>query len=390
MTRINNATVAKWIKQGSAKPCGVRYTIGQSVSLHVKGRSALYVFKYRDPIKKIFTSEVLGSAVDLTWVDALAATKPIRERLRAGTALASPRGASASGQTFAQVMEAWIKKRSTDKWSADASEEQSYRRLMRETPAFCALPVASITSDDVAAALRQYVARGTLVGADKHRKRIKAAMEYAILRGWRTLGNPAKAGVIAQPKSEDETHHPALPWPEVPAFMKRLLTSGTAGSRALAFIILTASRAGKVQTATWSQVRDGIWSPDGNSNKGAVPVPLTPAMLALIGKPGEPDASVFGVTKHAFDGVLAGLPSDVAGRAPTIHGFRSTFRTWARANKKDSETAELCLGHTVGSKTSRAYDRVNETLALRRELLASWSAFAMGSKVARGVPATRR
>jgi integrase len=383
MPRINHATVSKWIRQGSEKPCGQRYTIGQSVSLHVKGRSALYVFKYRDPSTKKFSSRVLGSAINLTWIDALAATKPIREQLRAGTALTSPRGVPAGGQTFAQVLEAWIEKRSTEKWSADASEEQSYRRLMRETPALCALPVASITSDDVAAALKQYVVAGTLVGADKHRKRIKAAMEYAILRGWRTLGNPAKAGVIAQPKSEDETHHPALPWSEIPAFMKRLLASGTAGSRALAFIILTASRAGKVTGATWSQIRDGIWSPDGNSNKGAVPVPLTPAMLSLIGKPGEPDASVFGVTKHAFDGVLAGLPSDVEGRAPTIHGFRSTFRTWARANKKDSEVAELCLGHSVGSKTSRAYDRVAETVELRRELLAAWSAFACGRTLKR-------
>jgi integrase len=379
MTRINHATVSKWIRQGSEKPCGQRYTIGQSVSLHVKGRSALYVFKYRDPSTKKFSSRVLGSAVDLTWVDALAATKPIRERLRAGTALKQV-GAPAGGQTFAQVLEAWIEKRSTEKWSAGASEEQSYRRLMRETPAFCALPVASITSDDVAAALRQYVVAGTLVGADKHRKRIKAAMEYAILRGWRTLGNPAKAGVIAQPKSEDETHHPALPWSEIPAFMKRLLAKNTAASRALAFIVLTASRAGKVQTATWSQVRDNIWWPDGNGNKGAVPVPLTPAMLALLGKPGDHDALIFGITKHAFDGVLAGLPSDVEGRAPTIHGFRSTFRTWARANKKDSETAELCLGHSVGSKTSRAYDRVTETVELRRELLAAWSAFATGRK----------
>jgi integrase len=160
--------------------------------------------------------------------------------------------------------------------------------------------------------------------------------------------------------------------------MKRLLASGTAGSRALAFIILTASRKDKVTSATWSQIRKGVWSPDGNSNKGAVPVPLTREMLALIGKRGEPEASIFGVTRHAFDGVLAGLPSDVEGRAPTIHGFRSTFRAWGRAKKKDSEIVELCMSHVIGTKTSRAYDRVPETLPLRRELLAAWSSYACG------------
>jgi integrase len=313
----------------------------------------------------------------MTWVDALAATKPIREQLRAGTAITAP-GAPAGGMTLAEVLEKWIEKRITEKWSEGSGEAAAYRQMIRETPKLCALPVASITSDDVEAALQPMVAAGFLVAADKHRKRIRAAMKFAILRGWRTLGNPAEAGVIAQPKSEDEVHHPALPWSEIPAFMKRLLASGTAGSRALAFIILTASRKDKVTSATWSQIRKGVWSPDGNSNKGAVPVPLTREMLALIGKRGEPEASIFGVTRHAFDGVLAGLPSDVEGRAPTIHGFRSTFRAWGRAKKKDSEIVELCMSHVIGTKTSRAYDRVPETLPLRRELLAAWSSYACG------------
>ena len=62
------------------------------------------------------------------------------------------------------------------------------------------------------------------------------------------------------------------------------------------------------------------------------------------------------------------------GDRATVHGFRSSFRTWA---SECTETAhavmELCLAHTVGNAVERAYAR-SDLLDKRRVLMAQWGA----------------
>jgi integrase len=369
MTRIN---VAKWIREGSASPHGKRHTLGQSVSLHVKGNSALWIFKFRDANKR-FTSRMLGPAVGPQKLDpseALAAAGRIRAQLKAGAAIATR--TVGSGETFADMLALYVNKKQQE-WSAGSDEAEAYARLLRDAPAFGKLAITSISGADIVAALKPWADKP--VAAIKHMKRVSAVFKHAMLLGHATA-NPASVKLL--PKPENEEHHPALPWQSLPAFFAKLRAVGSPAARALAFTILTAARVGKVKSATWGQIKGGVWNVEGNRVKNAMPVPLTPAMLALIGERGADDAPLFaGLNKHSFDGMLDGLPSDVPGRLPVPHGFRSTFRGWARANKKDSEVAEMVLGHTIGSRTTRAYDRVGETMELRRELLTSWSDFAL-------------
>jgi integrase len=351
-----------------------RHSFGNSLSLHVRGASALWTFKYRDRETKAFRSKVLGS-----YHDGMGLTEARAGRAKFWHELINRR--PSSGMTLGEVLEAWITKRTAEDWTEGSEEGDKYRRLIRECPTLCALPVADVTSDDVEAALAPWLNAGKLVMADKQRKRIKAAIDYAILRGWRAnAANPARVGIISKPNPDSEVNHPALPWRELPGFMAELLADQSAAARALAFTILTASRNGKVRAATWSQIKDGVWIPEGNRVKGTVAVALSPILLKLIGDPGKPGALIFGeLGRHAFDDLAVGLPSDTPGRSATIHGFRTSFRTWARAQKLDSETAEQCLGHLVGSKAARAYDRDgDDTLELRAELLAKWTAFVCG------------
>ena len=65
-----------------------------------------------------------------------------------------------------------------------------------------------------------------------------------------------------------------------------------------------------------------------------------------------------------------GLKGQVTG-----HGFRSTFRDWAReVSHYPSELAELSLGHTVGTKVERAYAR-GDALKKRCAVMQSWADF---------------
>ena len=64
------------------------------------------------------------------------------------------------------------------------------------------------------------------------------------------------------------------------------------------------------------------------------------------------------------------------GRKETVHGFRSTFRTWVDEELDDDMrlTAEQALGHTSGGKIEGAYRR-GHMLEKRRRLMRSWANF---------------
>ena len=61
----------------------------------------------------------------------------------------------------------------------------------------------------------------------------------------------------------------------------------------------------------------------------------------------------------------------------TIHGFRTSFRTWA-SEQTDYPHAvcEHALAHTVGSDVERSYAR-SDLFERRRGLMADWAAYVM-------------
>ena len=63
------------------------------------------------------------------------------------------------------------------------------------------------------------------------------------------------------------------------------------------------------------------------------------------------------------------------GTTTTLHGFRSSFRTWA-AEKADTtrDIAEMCLAHQVGSDIERSYAR-SDLFEKRRALMDAWAGF---------------
>jgi integrase len=83
-------------------------------------------------------------------------------------------------------------------------------------------------------------------------------------------------------------HHAALPYSELPAFMKELRQEDGTGPRALEFLILTAARSGEVTGATWDEIDldTATWVIPGSRMKGGREhrVPLSPQAIDLLKK----------------------------------------------------------------------------------------------------------
>jgi integrase len=56
----------------------------------------------------------------------------------------------------------------------------------------------------------------------------------------------------------------------------------------------------------------------------------------------------------------------------TVHGFRSSFSTWAHANGAEPHVVERCLAHVSGDKVAAAYNRH----AYDREAAKLWQKWA--------------
>lgn len=62
----------------------------------------------------------------------------------------------------------------------------------------------------------------------------------------------------------------------------------------------------------------------------------------------------------------------------TVHGFRTSFRTWA-AERTDipREVCEMALAHTVGNGVEQAYSR-SDLLEKRKSLMQQWDFYLSG------------
>jgi integrase len=178
-------------------------------------------------------------------------------------------------------------------------------------------------------------------------------------------------------------HHPALPYAEASNFMTAL--SGAAGTAPamLGFLILTACRTNEVVDARWSEIDrpSSTWLIPGERmkmNQDHV-IPLSDPVLAILdhmrdGGQGElifpnPDGGVF--SENAMLAVLNRLGYGHV----TVHGFRSTFATWAEeCTDYPDGVREAALAHKYKSETTAAYQR-GQKLEKRRALMKDWANF---------------
>ena len=184
-----------------------------------------------------------------------------------------------------------------------------------------------------------------------------------------------------QRRANGVKHLAAMPWRELPAFMRKLRAEPDNAARALELAILCASRPGEALGARWSEIDfdAATWIIPAERMKGHREhrAPLSRTVIELLGN--LPQAG-----EHVFIGRGDARPSAhmlvrVLRRMGyanlTAHGFRSAFRDWASERTTyPNHVIEQALAHTVGSAVERAYRR-GDLLDQRRCLMQDWADF---------------
>jgi integrase len=246
------------------------------------------------------------------------------------------------------------------------------------------IPVDRITTEDVLAVLTPLwnEKRET---ASRLRGRIERVLNTAKAKGFRSGENPAawrdhlETVLPGRPKLA-RGHHAALPYDDAPAFMRGLRERDGTAARALEFIILTAARSGEALGARWSEIDldAQVWTIPAERMKAEREhrVPLSEPAVAILREQSKVRNADF-----VFPGVRKGRPISAAALktcmgncAATVHGFRSTFRTWAgNETAHPREIAEHALAHRLGDATEQSYNHA-DYLAKRRRLMNDWAA----------------
>jgi integrase len=231
--------------------------------------------------------------------------------------------------------------------------------------------------------------------AKRVRGRIESILDWARVSGYRRGENPARwRGNLdkllpKQSKVRRVKHHAAMPHADVPDFMEKLRQKDGSSVRALEYCILTASRTGEVLGAKPVEVdlREKLWTVPADRMKGGKEhrVPLCLRALELAGQ--GSDRYLFPSRYHSdkplSNMAMLMLLDDLGAGEFTVHGFRSTFKDWARDRTRfDNYVVEAALAHVSGDKVETAYAR-SDVLEKRSKLMNAWAEYCAAK------PATR-
>ncbi|WP_298107444.1 integrase arm-type DNA-binding domain-containing protein [Bradyrhizobium sp.] len=378
---------------------------GASLSLKIRSGSALWIYKFRDGVS--FRSTSLGSyhhGVGLTEArnkrNAFAGRRYEQRIPRRGLAVIKsapepvepesepdvPPGTGAKRMRFADVVDSLIAKRSVSEWKVKSREPDNYRRL--KTGRLGGLWADEITHKDVEKELQTRWG-DALTNAEKMRARIEVVLNHAIAKEARAndVPNPALKDIIKEliPAAPKSTPRAAMHRKDVPALMAELVADGSPSARALAFAILTVGRNVEARQADWSEIVGSAWIIPGGREERSMKegqehaVPLSAAALALLGKR-KASGLIFGaLPNHALNDKLGALRPN---SGVTVHGFRTSFTSWAKAAGYSKEMRELAKAHAAGRTATELayehYDRADQLHTLR-PMLQAWSDFATQS-----------
>ena len=296
----------------------------------------------------------------------------------------------------------WRSQKHGDQWSRSL-EQYAFPIIGQE-------PVATIDNSHVLAVLNPIWARIPET-AQRVRQRIEAVLNHARAQGLRSsqLANPAAwkgnldATLPARRRISPVEHRSALPWQQMPAFMEALASRDGIGAKALAFIILMASRTGAVRLMRWNEIdlAARVWTAPAQNMKAKkahrTPLPQAAIDLLLAVQPlaSSPADLVFpsptsgrSLSDMTLSMMVRGMATDklpddapprwkdIEGRPIVPHGFRSTFKDWSMAHGWQDALSEKALAHTDKNSVRKAYAR-DDLLDQRRPLMDAWAAHCL-------------
>ena len=281
------------------------------------------------------------------------------------------------------------------RWKSEKVAYNWMHRLERHAMAHLAdLPVDAIGREDILKVLSPIWAEKPETGR-KVRRYLKQVFSWAQAHGHveHNLAGEAIDGALPSMPSVKQNFR-ALPYQEVGEALEiiRASRASMSAKACLEFVILTACRSGEARLAEWSEIdlAEREWRIPASRMKSGKEhrQPLSAQAVEVLERvrslsSGEglifpspvrkgQELSNMSLTKILRDNGLAARC--------VVHGFRSSFRTWA-AEKTNADHAvmELCLAHAVGSSVEQAYAR-SDLFAKRARLMEQWGRFVAGGE----------
>ena len=186
-----------------------------------------------------------------------------------------------------------------------------------------------------------------------------------------------------------KAHLRALPYEEVGAALRTVDESQTspASKLCLAFLVFTAARSGEARGATWDEIdmEGTTWTVPGSRMKAGEEhrVPLSDQVLGvlMLARQLEDGSGLCFPSPLRPGRILSDMTLTkilrsigLADRA-TVHGFRTSFRTWSMEQTDTPwAVAEAALAHQLGGSVEQAYAR-SDLFLRRRTLMQQWAEY---------------
>ena len=354
---------------------------GRGLSLRVRRTASGRITKtwrQRVRIDGRLTSIGLGPYPEVTLAEARQKALDNSRGIRLGQ---DPRGGRGV-PTFADAAERTIELH-RDAWKAGSPLPEQWESTFRLHAApLLDKPADRITSADVLRCLTPIWNSKPAAGR-KARHRISAVFRWCIGRNYRP-DNPVDRAVAALPRvnGTGPEHYRALPDKEVRTALRAIRRLGDAPSAAalcVELIVLTTVRGGEARGARWDEIdlESARWTIPALRMKAGreFTVPLSTGALDVLERARALSGESALVFPSRSGGPLAvNAPGRVlrgAGVDSTLHGFRSSARSWMAESGVPAEVAEACLAHVPRSRVVQAYQR-SDLLERRAEVLQAW------------------
>lgn len=367
-----------------------KHADGGGLTLLVKpGGAKLWRFRYRYAGKENMLA--FGQFPEVSLAEARQRRDDARAKLRSGIDPSMERRETkvaarvARSQSFRAVADDWVAQ-NLNRWipSHVVRVESSLKRDI--LPSLGERPISEITAAEILAVLKRVEKRDALEQAKRVLQRITGifALGVATLR---CPSNPARELRDAMKKQPRVKHRASLPLDKLPDYLKRLdkLSADPVTLAALKLVMLTCVRVRELVEAPWAEfdLDAAEWRIPAERMKmhreHVVPLSrqavgilrglhkLTGRHALVFASPSNPKRPLSG------NALLMSLRrmGYQAGEV-TVHGFRSTFSTWANETGYDFDVIEKTLAHVDRNAVRAAYNSATY-VEKRRQLLQDWA-----------------
>ncbi|TDX28389.1 integrase [Modicisalibacter xianhensis] len=312
-------------------------------------------------------------------------TDPIQARDAEQQEISTPTFTTCAARYIQSHRRSWRNAKHARQW---VTTLKTYAR-----PVIGNMPIDEIDTHDIVAILNPIWTTKTET-AKRVQGRIENILDYAAAHKYRDESNPARwrghlDKLLAKPsRVKKVSHHPAMPYDDVAAFMAELQGYTSISSKALQFLILTATRTSETLFTGWHEIdlENATWTIPAERMKARREhrVPLSIRAVSLLS-----DLPRLQGNPYVFPGARLGRPlSNMAmlqlmrgmgygvggGRGDYVpHGFRSSFRDWSgEVSSYPRDVAEMALAHTIENKVEAAYRR-GDLFDKRRAMMQEWA-----------------